>query len=382
MRRRTLRAMGSTTSDERLAWLALALVPGVGFARLLALRERIGSLRGALEAPFELLCTVPGITAECAAAVAALRWNTVERVLSETGSCGGRILIPGDPEYPAVLEHIPFPPALLFALGDLSLTRCEAVAIVGARHHTTYGASVCARVAAACAAGGLVVVSGMARGLDAVAHDAALGAGGRSVGVLGNGFGVVYPHSNLRLYEAMAARGLLLTEFAPGERPTRGSFQRRNRLISGLARVTVVIEAGARSGTLITAGTALEQNRDVMAVPGPVTSAASVGANRLIRDGALPLLEMEDLWARYPGFPLTPADPDGLARQDSAQSRVLHVLREGPMHVDALARRMNAGPAELLSLLAAMEMQDLVRQEPGMVFRRPVATFAAESDAP
>lgn len=376
----TPRAMASTTSDERRAWLALALLPGVGFARLKSLRETLGSLHGALEAPFELLRTVPGLSDETAAAVASLRHDAVDQVVRDTESCGGRILVPGDPEYPDVLERIPCPPALLFALGDPGVARREAVAIVGARHHTTYGASVCARVAAACAAGGLVVVSGMARGLDAVAHEAALDGGGQSVGVLGNGFGVVYPRSNRRLYDAMAERGLLLTEFAPGERPTQGSFQRRNRLISGLARVTVVIEAGARSGTLITAGAAIEQNRDVMAVPGPVTSAASVGANRLIRDGAMPLLEMDDLWARYPGFPLSPCRGEGLAgTAGSAQRRVLQALSEGPLHVDELARRLDAGAAETLSLLAAMEVQDLVRQEPGMVFRRPVATFAAES---
>ncbi len=150
------------------------------------------------------------------------------------------------------------------------------------------------------ASAGLAVVSGMARGLDAVAHTAALDSGGATIGVLGNGLGVIYPTANRVLYQRVAANGLLLTEFPPGERPTAGSFPRRNRLISGLARVTVVVEAAEGSGALITAGTALDQGREVMAVPGNITSPSSVGANRLIRDGAEPLLSSDDLLAHYP----------------------------------------------------------------------------------
>ena len=150
-------------------------------------------------------------------------------------------------------------------------------------------------IAESAAGAGIVVVSGMARGLDAIAHQAALDAGGATIGVLGNGLGVIYPAANRELYAGVGQHGLLLTEFPPGERPGVGAFPRRNRLISGLARVTVVIEAAQGSGTLITVGTALAQGRDVMAVPGNITSATSVGTNRLIQDGAEPLIELADL---------------------------------------------------------------------------------------
>jgi DNA processing protein len=212
----------------------------------------------------------------------------------------------------------------------------------------------------------------MARGLDAVAHQAALDVGGGTIGVLGNGLGVIYPAANRSLYERVGQVGLLLSEFPPGERPHAGSFPRRNRLISGLASVTVVIEAGARSGTLITVGAALDQGRDVMAVPGPITSATSVGTNRLIRDGATPLLEPADLLALFDGL-AAPAQsqkerrPPRLA--DDSQ-RVYDELGGSPMHLDSLAERLAEPVGRLLAILSALELQGLVEQQPGNLFGR------------
>src|SRR6185295_7935381 len=203
---------------------------------------------------------------------------------------GARILVPDDAEFPAPLRVIPEPPPVLFAMGDLGLLQRPALAIVGSRDHSAYGQTVARASAMLAARAGLVVVSGMARGLDAVAHAGALDANGGTIGVLGNGLGVIYPAANRALYERVLQHGLLLSEFPPGERPHAGSFPRRNRLISGLARATLVIEAGVTSGALITAGTALDQGRDVLAVPGPILGAHSVGTNRLLRDGAIPFL--------------------------------------------------------------------------------------------
>jgi DNA processing protein len=227
------------------------------------------------------------------------------------------------------------------------------------------------------AAAGVVVVSGMARGLDAVAHNAALDAGGDSIGVLGNGLGVIYPSANRRLYEAMAERGLLLTEFPPGERPHAGSFPRRNRLISALARVTVVVEAAAGSGALITADAALEQGREVMAVPGPITSPQSVGTNRLIRDGATPLLETEELLAHYrdvqPSSPV-PAPPpvfsplpDSLADPEYA---VAMLLGADSASADELHLRSGRPAGEVLAALSSLEVLGLVERRAGGRFRR------------
>jgi DNA processing protein len=215
----------------------------------------------------------------------------------------------------------------------------------------------------------------MARGLDAVAHDAALDAGGGTIGVLGNGLGVVYPAANVRLYRQVAERGLLLTEFPPGERPTAGSFPRRNRLISGLARVTVVVEAAEGSGALITATTALEQGRDVMAVPGNITSPCSVGANRLIRDGAEPLLDAGGLLVHYPEVVLPAASrppvarplPDGLTTEDRA---VAELLGAEPVSLEELVGRSGRAPQDVLAVLCALEIAGVVEQLSGRRFRR------------
>jgi DNA processing protein len=253
---------------------------------------------------------------------------------------------------------------------------CPAVAIVGSRDHSPYGAEVCRTLATAAARHGIVVISGMARGLDAVGHVAALDAGGGTIGVLGNGLGVVYPAANRALYERVAAQGLLLTEFPPGERPSVYTFPRRNRLISALARATVVVEAASGSGALITADAALEQGRDVLAVPGNITSHTSVGTNRLLRDGAVPVLEVADLLAVFPE-----AEPAGeTERADEAvetdatvsptELQVLAALGPVPMLIDDLAARAELPVPEALSALFTLELAGRVEQWPGGLFAR------------
>jgi DNA processing protein len=362
---------------ERAAWVALALTPGVGPSRLHALVQACHSPLGAISAPFEFLRTVPGLTTAAATALAGATLAQGEDALERTERLGGQVLVPDDPAYPESFRTIAEPPAVIFLLGRAELLGRPAVAVVGSRDHTPYGAEVARTVAWRSAAAGVVVVSGMARGLDAVAHHAALDADGGSIGVLGNGLGVVYPSANRRLYEAMAERGLLLTEFAPGERPHAGSFPRRNRLISALARVTVVVEAALGSGALITADAALEQGREVMAVPGPITSPQSAGANRLIRDGATPLLEPEELLAHYPDVqPSRPAPtpppafaplPDSLADPEYA---VALLLGADTASVDELHLRSGRPAGEVLAALSSLEVLGLVERRAGGRFRR------------
>lgn len=364
--------------QQRAAYVALALTPGIGQSRMHAILQVCHTATGAFSAPFEFLRSIPGITAAAATAIATGGVLAGVRALEETERAGGRALLAIDPEFPALLRDIPDPPPVLFALGDLSLLDRPAVAIVGSRDHSEYGGEVARALAWGAASAGLAVVSGMARGLDAVAHTAALDSGGATIGVLGNGLGVIYPTANRMLYQRVAANGLLLTEFPPGERPTAGSFPRRNRLISGLARVTVVVEAAEGSGALITAGTALDQGRDVMAVPGNITSPSSVGANRLIRDGAEPLLSSDDLLAHYPeavrppeGFvdppPAAKPIPEGLAPADRA---VAELLGTEPVLLDELVGRSGRPPQQLLAALCALEIAGVVEQRPGRVFRR------------
>src|SRR3989442_9367109 len=257
--------------------------------------------------------------------------------------------------------------------------------MVGSRNHSAYGAEA-ARILAGGAARAAVIVSGMARGIDALAHAAALDAGGASVGVLGKGLGVIYPASNRELYERMLAHGCVVRELPPGERPHAGAFPRRNRLISGLAAVTVVIEAAAGSGALITADFALDQGRTVLAVPGPITSPTSLGCNKLIQQGAKPALCAGDILEEL-GLPGA-ADPGRMAGRDrsgavaarhgvgvalperpvpsdlSALQRSLwEALVAEPQHVDALVAAAGAETSAVLTALTELEMRGLVRQE-------------------
>ena len=365
-------------TEEQLAYLALTQVPGMGPARLAALLTAYPSPLGAHSAPFEHLCTVPGFSRAMATALKDTPLAIGQKTLDAAEQLGVSVLLPDDEDYPTLLRHIPDPPPVLFALGNRALLSRPAAAVVGSRDHSSYGASVCRQVAGEAARTGVVIVSGMARGLDAVAHAAALDSGGTTIGVLGNGHGVIYPTANRNLYERVAAAGVLLSEFPPGERPHAGSFPRRNRLISGLCRVTVVVEAAVGSGALITAGTALDQGREVMAVPGNITSAVSVGANRLIRDGATPLLEPGDLLRHFPDLgvptarggaaaPVQPILPDSL----SAPERELAELIDGqPLHPDELATRCGRPIGDVLGILCGLEIAGVVEQGPGRVFRR------------
>ena len=364
-------------TGDRAAYAALALTPGIGAARMKTLLDACTTAHGALSAPFAFLCSLSGIGRAAASAVAAAKVEDGARVLERAAALGAAVLIPGEPAFPARLAEIPDPPTLLFAQGDLSLLDRPAVGVVGSRQHTAYGAEACRRVVGDAVGMGLVVVSGMARGLDAVAHAHALDLGGGTVGVLGNGLGVVYPAANRELYARVEAHGLLLTEFAPGERPQVHTFPRRNRLISGLSAATVVVEAGLGSGAIITADCALEQGRDVLAVPGPITSEASAGTNRLIRDGAAPYLEAADLAAHYPSLvPAARREPAAAPRPLPAElgagelAILPHLEAPEPTHIDHLAERAGLPVADVLGLLCGLEIAGVVEQLPGRRFRR------------
>ncbi len=359
---------GALHGNARDAYLTHALVPGIGAARLGELLRVFGTAEAALGGGSARLQRVPGIGAAAASAIASADRHAGRRARERCEALGGRVLLPGDRGFPGRLRTIPDPPVALFALGAPALLVAPSVAVVGSRDPSPYGREVCAAVSAGAAEAGLVVVSGMARGLDAVAHGAALEAGGTTVGILGNGLGVIYPAANRALYAAVAEHGLLLTELPPGERPHAGSFPQRNRLIAGLAAATVVVEAAAGSGALITAGHALEQGREVLAVPGPVTSRTSVGTNRLLRDGARPLLEMTDLLELYPGAPRPGPEVEATGRDP--RHRLLALLRGGPRHVDQLARGLAASSTDTLALLGGLEIEGTVEQRPGLVFAR------------
>jgi DNA processing protein len=366
--------------DEVAAYLALAQVPGIGSARLRTLVAAFETAVAALRAPHGGIAALPGFSRAAASAIRASSVGTGKEILAQLDRHSATVLLPDDPAFPPLLGEIPEPPALLYVRGDVRLLRRAAAGIVGSRDHSAYGADAARILASGVARAGVVVVSGMARGVDAIAHTAALDTGGTSIGVLGNGFGVVYPAANRALYDRMAAMGCLVTELPPGERPHAGAFPRRNRLISGLAGVTVVVEAAPGSGALITADCALDQGRTVLAVPGPITSATSLGCNRLIQQGAKPALSAGDILEELglPGIaegtaerpvrgeapPERPLPPD----LSGLQRSLWETLRAEPKHVDALVATTGTDTSAVLTALTELEMRGVVKQQPGMVF--------------
>ncbi len=371
---------------DRAAYVSLALTPGIGAVRLAALLAGFRTAGGVLAASLDNLRSIRGISPAAATAIKERTVADGETAIDQARALRGECLLPSDPGFPEAFREIPDPPTLLFALGDLDHLKMPAVAIVGSRDHTAYGAEVCRAVARGAAEAGLAVVSGMARGLDAIAHVTALAAGGTTIGILGNGLGVIYPAANRTLYRDMAERGLLLTEFPPGERPGAGSFPRRNRLISAMARVTVVVEAAGGSGTLITVAAALAQGRDVMAVPGNISSPTSIGTNRLIRDGAEPLLEVDDLLAHYPELGGSAARRLGVVKEVQAaqtncvpvglkpvESSIYGALTAGPASLDDLVRHAGVSVSETLTAVSALELRGVLGEVNGLVALTPAS---------
>jgi len=284
-----------------------------------------------------------------------------ERRLAERGL---RFVARSSTEFPPLLRAIHDPPVGLFLRGDAEpdLLRRPAVAVVGARACSGYGASVARSLARDLAAAGLVVVSGLARGIDAEAHRGALDAGGTTVAVLGCGVDRAYPAAHAELAERVAATGLIVSEYAPGVEPAPWRFPARNRIIAGLCAATVVVEARERSGALITTDLALEEGREVLAVPGEITSALSAGTNDLLRLGASPLTCAADVLSCFGIEP----DTGAVAVAEGAAGRLLDLLRDHPAGADELTRRTGLGADEVARALVELELAGLAAASDGV----------------
>jgi DNA processing protein len=305
------------------------------------------------------------------AAAQALRSGRAGQLLDELATTGWRFVSATDPRFPALLAALADPPLGLFVRGELP--ERPAVAIVGARRCSAYGREVSEYLGRELAAGGACVVSGMARGVDSAAHRGALAGGGPTVAVWGAGPDRVYPPEHAPLAEEIAASGALVTEYPPGSPPLAAHFPERNRLIAGLARLVVVVEADERSGALVTARLALDEGRDVMAVPGSVFSRLSAGPNALLRAGAAPVLAASDVLAI-----LSLAAP----RRSEAEPEFLHHVPSGDSStVDELAARSGLPVARLLELLLELELGGWLARDPDGRYRRSHAR-SCRSDAP
>jgi DNA processing protein len=350
-------------------YLGFNLINGIGPARLSQLVELCGSVAQAWQATPAQLARA-GIDAKLAAAFFEQRSRLdLDAELARVARLGLRLITREDGNYPLALSAIPAPPPLLYVRGTLDPADAWAVAVVGTRRMSFYGREATRRLAGDLARAGVTVVSGLALGVDTLAHRATLEAGGRTIAVLGCGLDSVYPERNRELARQISRSGALVSEFALGTRPTPQLFPVRNRLISGLARGVLVIEAAEQSGALITVQYALEQGRDVFAVPGSIFSPTSSGTNRLIREGAgliaqaddlLEALQMRRLDARREARAELPAD--------ATEAALLGHLGHEPLHVDALCRALDLPLPAVSAALALLELKGSVRQVGPMLF--------------
>lgn len=282
---------------------------------------------------------------------------TARAALDRAATCGARLLLSGDDDYPEALLELPDPPPRLFAIGDLDMLCAPAVAIVGTRGATFYGERVTREIAGALARAGVSIVSGMARGIDGIAHRAALEAKGRTVAVLGTGVDVAYPASHRALHSQIASHGLLLSEELPGDRASGGSFPKRNRIIAALTQAVIVIEAPVKSGALITASHGLDLARDIAAVPGPIDSPQSVGSNELLRDGAAVITSVADALALLRVGPPSRREPE---LRTAAERAVWDALEQGAVDIDTLTTRAALPARECLAAVTALELSGAV----------------------
>lgn len=348
-------------------WVAFNLTPGIGPMRQRALLEHFGSLERAWHASVEELRQA-GLDRRSLESLVRTRQSiSLQQEMARIAQVGAEVLTWEDPRYPANLRQIPDAPPLLYVLGSVLPQDEWAVAIVGTRRATLYGKEVTRRLAYGLARNGITVVSGLAHGIDAVAHRAALDAGGRTIAVLGSGVDFIYPAEHRPLAQQIQEHGALLSEYPLGTKPEAQNFPPRNRIISGLSLGVVIAEAGAHSGALITADYAAEQGRDVFAVPGNILNATSAGCNQLIRDGARPVLEVEDILEELNlRQAVEQAEARAVLPSNPTEARLMALLSEEPQHVDELGRESGLPIAVVTSTLALMELKGMVRQVGGM----------------
>jgi len=356
------------------------MTSGVGPRIRMSLLERFGSPEAVLAAAPETLRGVDGVGPKLLRAI--LRPGAPEQARQELDHCrklGIHLIAIGDEPYPNLLQEIPDPPGVLYVRGELQPRDGVAVAIVGSRRATSYGRRIAESLASGLARAGVTVISGLARGVDAAAHEGALKAGGRTIAVMAQGLSQVYPPEHKNLADDVAACGALLSENPLDAQPMRGSFPQRNRLISGLSMGVIVVEATTTSGAMTTARHAMEQGREVMAVPGPVDRRTSRGCHRLLRDGAL-LVEtvddvLEGLGPLIESTPLAGADDQVIRHpaelQLNDQERiVLNVIETEPTSIDDIVSKSGLPVHRVLSTVSVLEMRRLVRRVSGNLIVR------------
>lgn len=368
--------------DTLRYFIGFNLVQGIGPARLRALIDAFGDIERAWHASAEDLRRV-GLDRRSLGNLLKTRARVdLDREVEKAAAAGVQVLTWDDPDYPKLLLEIQYPPPVLYVRGSLEPEDAWAVAVVGTRRISVYGREVTRQLTTALTRSGITIVSGMARGIDGVAHRAALDAGGRTIAVFGCGVDRIYPPKHRELARQIMEQGALISDYPLGTAPEGSNFPPRNRIISGLSLGVLVTQAGQGSGALITADYAAEQGRDVFAVPGSILAAGSAGANRLIQDGAKMVLEPADILEE---LNLTMVAEQAQARQvlpaTETEAALLARLGSEPTHVDELGRSTGLPISEVTSALALMELKGMIRQVGGMKYvatREPGVEYRVE----
>jgi DNA processing protein len=379
--------------EDLLPWFTLKNVSGIGNLLFYRLVNHFGSPEKVLAASVSSLRHVPGISSTMAASIAG--HHSTDQVFRQIEQCrakGFHIITQQDPHYPALLLHIPDPPPVLYCYGTLRNDTCH-IAVVGSRKATGYGKTCAKRLCRELASEGVSVVSGMANGIDTAAHIGAIEGRGNTIAVLGSGLGCIYPASNRKLFHRIAENGAVISEFALDTKPKPHHFPQRNRIISGMALGTVVVEAARRSGSLITARLSAEQGREVFAVPGSIHSDTARGTHDLIKQGAKLVENAQDIIEEVgPHIALNEVPSKNVTERTHTTSttttlplteleeQLLATIGPYPVHIDELARRCDREMGTLTATLCQLELKGIINQEPGKFFLRNSVAMGNDDD--
>jgi len=362
--------------DSKFNWLALKMIPNLGNITYKRLLDRFGDPATVFQATLKDLREVEGVRKETAKRIVSRAWEgSPEHELVGLRRYGARLITMFDSSYPEDLREIHDPPPLLYLKGNDIPQNKTIVGVVGSRNPSHYGLKATEEICQGLAIRRMVVVSGMARGIDSAAHWGCLRGEGFTIAVLGSGIDIVYPESNRKLFNHIVEKGSVITEFPLGTPPEARNFPIRNRIISGLSKGVVVVEASRRSGSLITASLALEQGREVLAVPGSIESFKSTGTHLLIKQGAR-LVEnaddiLEELGLNYPySTEVIRGKKRALPPMEEDEKRIYEILGNYPLHIDQIVRQSETDPATVASLLTGLELKGVIRQLPGKMFVR------------
>lgn len=370
--------MSKLSFDQLTDLFLLLSVEGIGPGKIRNLLAKFKSTKNILSSDYQSLLNVDGISTNLAKRIRKaaqereISEKFTEKELKKLDKIGGKLISVWDEEYPSLLKKIYDPPLLFYILGELTESDKYSIAIVGTRQPTNYGKIQAERIAMDLAKQGITIISGMARGIDSIAHNSAIKSGGRTIAVIGSGLDVIYPPENKKLFEKIAEAGAVISEFPLGTKPDAQNFPKRNRLISGLSLGVIIIETGITGGAMQTAAFSLDQNREVFALPGNVGVRQSEGTNLLIQKSEAELIISAEDVIHELELKLKPVLGKNIPRQQIDLSlfeeKIMNVLNSEPLQIDRIASLTNLSTSDCLVNLLSLEFKGLIKQLPGKMF--------------